>query len=116
MRRWDLMFGRVPRLPVDIMFGSALRNDDVQTYDEYVETLQKDLREAMRIPQAKTRSPEKASKGVQQEIQSLVLPWKLEIMSHWSIRKKRGKKASRCVGLCGSCGDVERPNITHLQG
>lgn len=57
MRRWDLIFGRVPRLPVDIMFGSAIGNDDVQTYDEYVENLQKDIREAMRIPQGNTREP-----------------------------------------------------------
>ncbi len=49
-----LMFGRVPRLPVDIMFGSALRNGDVQTYDEYVETLQEDMREAIRIAQGNT--------------------------------------------------------------
>ncbi|KAL1260131.1 hypothetical protein QQF64_007958 [Cirrhinus molitorella] len=37
----------LPRLPVDVMFGSALRNEDVQTYDEYVKSLQKDLREAV---------------------------------------------------------------------
>ncbi|KAK3521121.1 hypothetical protein QTP86_021290, partial [Hemibagrus guttatus] len=76
-----LMFGRVPRLPVDIMFGSVLRNDDVQTYDEYVETLQEDLREAMRIAQGNTTGAQrrqakeynKRSKGIALEVGDRVL-------------------------------------------
>lgn len=76
-----LMFGRVPRLPVDIMFGSALRNDDVQTYDEYVDTLQRDLREAIRIAQGNTTGAQrrqakeynKKSKGVVLEVGDRVL-------------------------------------------
>lgn len=76
-----LMFGRVPRLPVDIMFGSALRNDDVQTYDEYVETFQRDLREAIRIAQGNTTGAQrrqaqeynKKSKGVALEVGDRVL-------------------------------------------
>lgn len=39
-----LMLGRVPRLPVDITFGSTLRNEDVVTYDTYVDSFQRDLR------------------------------------------------------------------------
>ncbi len=76
-----LMFGRVPRLPVDIMFGSALRNGDVQTYDEYVETLQEDMREAIRIAQGNTtgaqirqaRGYNKKSKGIDLEVGDRVL-------------------------------------------
>lgn len=75
------MFGRVPRLPVDIIFGSALRNDDVQTYDEYVETLQEDMREAIRIAQGNTtgaqrrqaREYNKKSKGIDLEVGDRVL-------------------------------------------
>lgn len=75
-----LMFSRVPRLPVD-MFGSALRNDDVQTYDEYVETFQRDLREAIRIAQGNTTGAQrrqakeynKKSKGVALEVGDRVL-------------------------------------------
>lgn len=33
---YTLMFGRVPRLPVDIIFGSVLNDPDVVDYDRYV--------------------------------------------------------------------------------
>jgi hypothetical protein len=54
-----LMFGRIPRLPVDIMFGSTLNNEDMLTHDEYVDSFQKDLREAVRIAQANTTEAQK---------------------------------------------------------
>ncbi|XP_032402446.1 uncharacterized protein LOC116708623 [Xiphophorus hellerii] len=47
-----LMFGRVPRLPVDVIFGSALSDPEVVDYDRYVETLRKDMREAMAVAQS----------------------------------------------------------------
>lgn len=47
-----LMFGRVPRLPVDVIFGSVLDDSDVMDYDQYVQSLRKDLAEAMDIAQA----------------------------------------------------------------
>uniref|UniRef100_A0A8C1XJY0 Gypsy retrotransposon integrase-like protein 1 n=1 Tax=Cyprinus carpio TaxID=7962 RepID=A0A8C1XJY0_CYPCA len=46
-----LMFGRVPRLPVDILFRSVLNDQNLISYDKYVDTLVKDLREAMVIAQ-----------------------------------------------------------------
>ncbi|KAM4570948.1 uncharacterized protein V3H82_010668 [Fundulus diaphanus] len=46
-----LMFGRVPRLPIDIIFGSVIDHHDVTDYDRYVQTLRKDLKEAMDIAQ-----------------------------------------------------------------
>ncbi|KAI4878077.1 hypothetical protein NFI96_011685, partial [Prochilodus magdalenae] len=39
-----LMFGRVPRIPVDILFSSVLHDSTVSSYDKYVESLTKDLR------------------------------------------------------------------------
>lgn len=57
------MFGRIPRLPVDVMFGSALRNEDVQTYDKYVKSLQKDLREAVHIAKSNTTEQRKQTQG-----------------------------------------------------
>lgn len=42
-----LMYGRVPRLPVDVLFKSALREDGDVSYPKYVEGLMKDLKEAM---------------------------------------------------------------------
>ena len=46
-----LMFGRVPRLPVDVVFGSVLTDQEVVDYDRYIESLRKDMREAMAIAQ-----------------------------------------------------------------
>ncbi len=85
-----LMFGRIPKLPVDVMFGSALRNEDVQTYDEYVKSLQKDLREAVHIAKGNTMDAQrkqtegynKRSKGAPLEVGDRVL---------LANKKERGK-------------------------
>ncbi|KAK7915752.1 hypothetical protein WMY93_011513 [Mugilogobius chulae] len=47
-----LMFGRVPRLPVDVMFGSVLNDPEVVDYDRYVASLRKDMRDAMAVAQS----------------------------------------------------------------
>ncbi len=47
-----LMFGRVPRLPVDLIFETVLDNPDVVNYDSYVQALRRDMKEAMDIAQA----------------------------------------------------------------
>ncbi|KAL1252246.1 hypothetical protein QQF64_020042 [Cirrhinus molitorella] len=46
-----LMFGRVPRLPVDILFRLVLNDQNVVGYNKFVDTLVKDLKEAMVIAQ-----------------------------------------------------------------
>ncbi|KAJ8009202.1 hypothetical protein DPEC_G00086450 [Dallia pectoralis] len=46
-----LMYGRVPRLPVDILFKNILRDPEISSYDRYVVSLTKDLQEAMAIAQ-----------------------------------------------------------------
>lgn len=46
-----LMFGRVPRLPVDVLFRSVLHDSNVSGYDKYVESLVCDLKEAMVVAQ-----------------------------------------------------------------
>ncbi|KAF1373333.1 hypothetical protein PFLUV_G00259440 [Perca fluviatilis] len=46
-----LMFGRVPRLPVDVLFRTVLHDSDVTSYDKYVACLANDLKEAMVIAQ-----------------------------------------------------------------
>ncbi|KAJ8007698.1 hypothetical protein DPEC_G00096870 [Dallia pectoralis] len=46
---FQLMFGRTPRLPVDLMFGSALLDNQVLDYDGYVQSLRNDLAEAIRV-------------------------------------------------------------------
>ncbi|KAL0152835.1 hypothetical protein M9458_051856, partial [Cirrhinus mrigala] len=49
-----LMFGRVPRLPVDVLFQNVLLNEDVVDYKDFVSKLRKDLREAAHIAQMNT--------------------------------------------------------------
>ena len=44
-----LMFGRVPRLPVDIVFRSMITDSKIQNYDEYVNKLCNSLGEALKI-------------------------------------------------------------------
>ncbi|KAL2087418.1 hypothetical protein ACEWY4_016246 [Coilia grayii] len=46
-----LMFGRVPRLPVDIMFKQVLNDPMVANYDSYVKSLVSCLKSAMEIAQ-----------------------------------------------------------------
>ncbi|RXN11117.1 hypothetical protein ROHU_005066 [Labeo rohita] len=43
------MFGRIPRLPVDLVFETVLDNPDVVNYDSYVNALQRDRKEAMHV-------------------------------------------------------------------
>lgn len=47
-----LMFGRTPRLPVDVLFRTVLNDSAVVSYDKYVVSLTKDLKDAMLIAQA----------------------------------------------------------------
>uniref|UniRef100_A0A8C5DFV4 Integrase catalytic domain-containing protein n=1 Tax=Gouania willdenowi TaxID=441366 RepID=A0A8C5DFV4_GOUWI len=46
-----LMFGRVPRLPIDVLFRAVLHDSAVMSYDRYVACLANDLKEAMVIAQ-----------------------------------------------------------------
>ncbi|KAK0137889.1 Retrovirus-related Pol polyprotein from transposon 297 [Merluccius polli] len=47
-----LMYGRTPRLPVDLMFESVLLDGDTVDIDAYVSSLGRDLREAMTVAQS----------------------------------------------------------------
>lgn len=49
-----LMFGRVPRLPIDVLFQNVLFNEDVVDFKDFVSKLKNDLREAARIAQVHT--------------------------------------------------------------
>lgn len=44
-----LMFGRIPRLPVDVLFQHTLPSDAVVSHREFVSNLKRDLSEAARI-------------------------------------------------------------------
>jgi hypothetical protein len=49
-----LMYGWVPRLPIDIMFQHVLQDDKVISHNEFVIRLKKDLSDASRIAQKHT--------------------------------------------------------------
>lgn len=51
-----LMFGRIPRLPVDVMFQHALPNGAVVDHHEFVSRLKRDLSEAARIARLNSRT------------------------------------------------------------
>ncbi|KAJ8360154.1 hypothetical protein SKAU_G00166790 [Synaphobranchus kaupii] len=51
-----LMFGRIPRLPVDVVFQHALPNGAVVDHREFVSRLKHDLSEAARIAQQNSRT------------------------------------------------------------
>ncbi|CAI5673998.1 unnamed protein product [Oreochromis niloticus] len=45
----------VPRLPIDVIFGSVIEHQDIMDYDRYVQTLRRDLKEAMDLAQEVAR-------------------------------------------------------------
>uniref|UniRef100_A0A8C4SQC7 Gypsy retrotransposon integrase-like protein 1 n=1 Tax=Erpetoichthys calabaricus TaxID=27687 RepID=A0A8C4SQC7_ERPCA len=54
-----LMYGRVPRLPVDVMFHNVERNSDIIDYDSYVRRMRDDLKEALILAQVNTDSSQR---------------------------------------------------------
>lgn len=58
-----LMFGRIPRLPVDLMFRSVLRDRDVVDYDDFVTSLERDLQEAMKTAQKHASKEQRKQAG-----------------------------------------------------
>ncbi|KAL0961567.1 hypothetical protein UPYG_G00355190 [Umbra pygmaea] len=50
------MFGRIPRLPIDVVFRHALTNDAVLDHCEFVSRLKHDLSEAARIARQNSRT------------------------------------------------------------
>ncbi|CAI5694737.1 unnamed protein product [Oreochromis niloticus] len=45
----------VPRLPIDVIFGSVIEHQDIMDYNRYVQTLRRDLKEAMDLAQEVAR-------------------------------------------------------------
>ncbi len=45
------MFGRTPWLPIDMMFDSALLDDQVVDYNQYMQSFREDLSQAMKLAQ-----------------------------------------------------------------
>lgn len=56
---FQLMFGRIPKLPVDVIFGQVLHDPVIVDHDSYAETLMSYLREAAHIAQKHTEKEQK---------------------------------------------------------
>jgi hypothetical protein len=68
---FQLIFWRTPRLPVYLLFGSVLRDDQLVDYDAYVQRLRHDLAEAIKI--AQTSSTKQQQKQADVEVGARVL-------------------------------------------
>ncbi|KAL2091608.1 hypothetical protein ACEWY4_013871 [Coilia grayii] len=51
-----LMYGRIPRLPVDVMFSTISRDQDITDYNIYVKRMRADLREALAAVRVNTEA------------------------------------------------------------
>lgn len=51
-----LMYGRIPKLPVDVMFHNVERDNDITDYDSYVKRMRDDLKEALALAQVNAHS------------------------------------------------------------
>lgn len=49
-----LMYGRIPRMPVDVMFHNVERDNDIADFDSYVRRMVEDLKEALAQAQTNT--------------------------------------------------------------
>lgn len=109
-----LMFGRIPRLPVDVLFRSVLHDPAVTSFDRYIATLTTDLKEAMAIAQDQAVKEQQRHahlynrkvKGPSIEIGDRVL---------LANKKERGKKklADRWESTVYTVVDVNRQTHTY---
>lgn len=51
-----LMYGGVPRLPVDVMFHNVERDSDITEYDSYIRRMRDDLSKALTLAQVNADS------------------------------------------------------------
>ncbi|KAK7878779.1 hypothetical protein WMY93_030939 [Mugilogobius chulae] len=66
---FQLMFGRIPRLPVDVMFKQVLNDPVVVDHKSYVKTLMSHLHEAARIAQKHSiKEQDKQAEGYNKKI------------------------------------------------
>ncbi|XP_046728051.1 uncharacterized protein LOC124400340 [Silurus meridionalis] len=108
-----LMFGRTPRLPVDVIFKSVLRDDSSDSLPKYVVSLDRDLKEALAVAEVNTgreqshqaRMYNRRHKGVNIEVGDRVL------LANMSERGKR-KLSDKWEGVVYTV--VDRDFRTHI--
>lgn len=71
---FHLMFGRVPRLPVDVMFQQVLHDPVVVDYSSYTKSLMSYLKEAANIAQKHAmKEQDKQARGYNKKVKGLQL-------------------------------------------
>ncbi|KAL1268799.1 hypothetical protein QQF64_034162 [Cirrhinus molitorella] len=85
-----LMFRRVLRLPVDLMFQSVLHDDSICDYNDYVQSLVKDLQSAMVLAQENSAAEQKHQSTYNKRVKGLPL----SVGDHVLVANKgcRGKR------------------------
>uniref|UniRef100_A0A3P9J9N1 Gypsy retrotransposon integrase-like protein 1 n=1 Tax=Oryzias latipes TaxID=8090 RepID=A0A3P9J9N1_ORYLA len=86
-----LMFGRVPRLPVDLMFKNVLQDDIICDYDSYVKSLANDFRSAMVLAQQHSSREQKHQRD-QYDKRSKGLPLSLGDQVLVANKRAKGKR------------------------
>ncbi|KAJ8410178.1 hypothetical protein AAFF_G00201590 [Aldrovandia affinis] len=85
-----LMFGRVPRLPVDVMFHHVLEDANVVSHHEFVHHLKRTSLKLHRLPRRMPSGARPPRQDLQPEVPGPLL--------HWII-----KRTLKCAPWIGSC-------------
>ncbi|KAJ8381031.1 hypothetical protein SKAU_G00018090 [Synaphobranchus kaupii] len=107
------MFGRVPRLPIDVMFKQVLRDPVVVDHGSYVKTLMSHLHEAASIAQKHTvKEQRKQAKGYNKRVKGSYLNIGNRVLL--ANKGERGKKklADKWEGTVYTVKD--RNSQTHI--
>ncbi|KAJ8341924.1 hypothetical protein SKAU_G00342150 [Synaphobranchus kaupii] len=110
---FQLMFGRVPRLPIDVMFKQVLRDPVVVDHGSYVKTLMSHLHEAASIAQKHTvKEQRKQAKGYNKRVKGSYLNIGNRVLL--ANKGERGKKklADKWEGTVYTVKD--RNSQTHI--
>lgn len=83
---YELMFGRTPRLPVDLAFGLPLREPHHKTHSQYVQGLKKRLDESFQIA---SRNALKTAERNKIRFDKRVIPSALEVGDRVLVRNVR---------------------------
>ncbi|KAK7922047.1 hypothetical protein WMY93_008949 [Mugilogobius chulae] len=83
---YELMFGRSPRLPVDLAFGLPLREHPSQSHSQYVKDLRARLEQSYQLA---SKSAEKSALRNKSRFDSRVTPSSLEVGDRVLVRNVR---------------------------
>lgn len=89
------MFGRQPRLPIDLDLNVALNQRQQQSHSQYVKALRSHLQESYRLA---TKSAAKVAECKQVRYDNYVTESVLDVGDHVLVRNVRLKRKKKQVG------------------